>query len=64
MSEVESDMKLPKMDGGGAEELESVDKGDMVPGSEIGADKKLERRVLWKLDTRCVANMASQNTRN
>ncbi|KAI3330371.1 major facilitator superfamily domain-containing protein [Ustulina deusta] len=58
MSEVESDMKLPKMDGGGAEELESVDKGDMVPGSEIGADKKLERRVLWKLDTRILPILA------
>ena len=39
------------------EELESVEKGGSdSPSSsaENDVDKKMERKILWKLDTRCV----------
>lgn len=49
MSEIDSDQKLPNADG--VEEMESVEKGETPPPE---FDKKLERKVLWKCDTRCV----------
>ncbi|RWA08414.1 hypothetical protein EKO27_g6685 [Xylaria grammica] len=55
MSEIESDTKPPRADGG-AEELESVETGKS-PESGID-DRKLERRVLWKLDTRVLPLLA------
>jgi hypothetical protein len=52
MSELDSDLKPSKMgdsDSAGAEELE---RGESTSATVV--DRKLERRVLWKLDTRCV----------
>lgn len=51
MSERESDLKFSKMEG--AEELESVEKAE-TRSPDLEFDRKLERKVLWKLDTRCV----------
>ncbi|KAI0967220.1 major facilitator superfamily domain-containing protein [Xylaria arbuscula] len=57
--EIESDMKPAKLDaGGGTEELESVERGDVSSAKDITEDKKLERRVLWKLDTRILPLLA------
>ncbi|GAP86970.1 putative MFS general substrate transporter [Rosellinia necatrix] len=53
MSEQESDQKLSNA---GAEEMESVGKEDVRTPEEF--DKKLERRVLWKLDTRILPILA------
>ncbi|KAH8163148.1 hypothetical protein CIB48_g5100 [Xylaria polymorpha] len=53
MSEQDSDQKLSKAEG--VDELESVENGEMQM-SEF--DKKLERTVLWKLDTRILPILA------
>ncbi|KAI0114340.1 major facilitator superfamily domain-containing protein [Nemania sp. FL0031] len=53
MSERDSDQKLSQIEG--AEELESVEKA-LTPAPEF--DAKLERRVLWKLDTRILPILA------
>ncbi|KAJ3567259.1 hypothetical protein NPX13_g6832 [Xylaria arbuscula] len=54
----ESDLRKSNMDR--AEELESVEKGesDSPSSSDNEIDKKLERRVLWKLDTRILPILA------
>lgn len=49
MSERGSDKNFPKMEG--AEELESVEKAE-TRSPDLESDRKLERKVLWKLDTR------------
>ncbi|TGJ82524.1 hypothetical protein E0Z10_g6238 [Xylaria hypoxylon] len=56
MSGIETDTKPPRADGD-AEELENVETGKMAPTSGI-VDKKLERSVLWKLDTRVLPLLA------
>ncbi|KAI0855757.1 major facilitator superfamily domain-containing protein [Xylaria cubensis] len=53
MSEIDSDQKLPNADG--VEEMESVEKGETPPPE---FDKKLERKVLWKCDTRILPILA------
>ncbi|KAI0399358.1 major facilitator superfamily domain-containing protein [Xylaria palmicola] len=51
--ERESDQKLPKAEG--VEDLESVENGDAIAPE---ADGKMDRRVLWKLDTRIIPILA------
>ncbi|KAI1186641.1 major facilitator superfamily domain-containing protein [Nemania serpens] len=55
MSERESDQKSSRMEG--AEELESVEKAE-TGSPDLEFDRKLERKVLWKLDTRILPVLA------
>lgn len=59
MSEQDSDTKPPRAEG--AEEMESVEKAEAPTTPEF--DKEMERRILWKLDTRCVIFVASEEKR-
>ncbi|KAI3319484.1 MFS general substrate transporter [Xylariaceae sp. AK1471] len=55
MSELESDQKLPKMGDGDSAGVEELERGES-PSATI--DRKLERKVLWKLDTRILPVLA------
>lgn len=54
MSEQDSDTKPPRAEG--AEEMESVEKAEAPTTPEF--DKEMERRILWKLDTRILPLLA------
>jgi hypothetical protein len=55
MSELESDRSLPKTGAGAGADESETETGERPSPA---ADKILERKVLWKLDTRCVCVQA------